>query len=61
MTAGTESPQELGTKSPSTVAPAFAGNKFRVADVWPPMMIVLGIALTIAWTAGLIEVMARLM
>jgi hypothetical protein len=35
-------------------------TKVRVADLWPPALIVLGIALTVVWAAGLAEVLALL-
>jgi hypothetical protein len=61
MTTFVESAQENTAESrPAAVAPA-ATIKTKIADLWPLAMIALGVALTVALTAGMFWLLLSLL
>jgi hypothetical protein len=60
MTAVTDSVQDPNPTIHLATTATSAGGKNRFAEVWPPIMIGLGIVLTVAWVAGLFEVLTTL-
>jgi hypothetical protein len=58
MTAIVEHTQEMGAAS-APAAP-LAKIKTRLADLWPPVMVGMGLFLTVVWAAGLVGLLVSL-